>query len=86
MDDGGFYDRTPLWYYVLKEAEVRAGGESLGEVGSTIVAATIIGQVRHDPTSYLHQSSWSPALGVRQRDGAPVTTIADFLRFAGVLA
>jgi len=86
MADGGFHDRTPLWFYVLKEAEVRAGGESLGEVGSTIVAATIIGQVRHDPTSYLHQSSWCPALGVRQPDGAPVATISDFLRFAGVLA
>ncbi len=36
LADGGFLERTPLWYYILKEAEVRAGGNSLGrwEVGS----------------------------------------------------
>ncbi len=82
---GGFVDRTPLWFYILKEAEVRAGGNSLGPVGSTIVAATIIGQIRHDPTSYVHQSSWSPAAGVRLADASTVRSIKDFLRFAGVL-
>jgi heme peroxidase len=81
-----FRGRTPLWFYVLKEAEVRNGGNTLGEVGSRIVAETIIAQIRQDPGSYLNQTSWSPAHGVRMRDGRPVRSIPDFLRFAGVLA
>ena len=48
---GGFLEATPLWFYVLKEAEVRANGNSLGEVGSRIVVETIIGQLRADPYS-----------------------------------
>jgi len=82
---GGFFERTPLWFYLLKEAEVRANGNSLGEVGSRIVAETIIGHVRHDPKSYLSEG-WSPAQGVRLPSGAPIATIRDFIEFAGIPA
>ncbi|GAA3621484.1 peroxidase family protein [Microlunatus ginsengisoli] len=85
LEDGEFLDRTPLWFYILAEAEIRAEGASLGPVGSTLVAATIIAQLRNDPTSYVAQSGWSPRQGVRLADGSPVNTIAGFLRFAGVL-
>ncbi len=34
----GFDKETPLWYYILKEAEVQHQGLRLGEVGSRIVA------------------------------------------------
>ena len=70
---------------MLLESELNAQGNTLGAVGSRIVAETIIGQIRHDPASYLNQTSWTPADGVRLSDGAPVRSIADFLRFAGVL-
>jgi hypothetical protein len=83
--DGDFATRTPLWFYLLRESEVKAQGNSLGPAGSRIVAETVIGQIRHDPTSYLHQTSWSPSQGVRLPDGAPVDDIPSFLRFAGVL-
>jgi hypothetical protein len=84
---GGFLARTPLWYYVLKEAEVKANGNSLGPVGSRIVCETIVGQVREDQASYLRQpGTWTPEEGVRLPNGDLVVTIADFLRFAGVLA
>jgi hypothetical protein len=86
LTESGFVDRTPLWFYVLKEAEVRNQGASLGTVGSHIVASTIIGQIRHDPTSYLHQASWSPEAGVRLPDGSTVSSIGDFFRFAGVFS
>ncbi|MGX1911492.1 peroxidase family protein [Streptomyces phaeochromogenes] len=85
LEAGGLFDRTPLWFYVLKEAEVRELGRRLGEVGSRIVAETIIGQIRKDPGSYANRTSWSPAQGVLLPNGRPVRTIADFLRFAGVL-
>jgi hypothetical protein len=35
--------------------------------------------------SYLQQSGWTPSAGVRLPNGSPVRSIADFLRFAGVL-
>lgn len=60
-------------------------GRRLGEVGSRIVAETVIGQIRNDPGSYVNRTSWSPAQGVLLPNGRPVRTIADFLRFAGVL-
>jgi len=83
--EGNFATRTPLWFYVLRESEVKAQGNTLGPVGSRIVAETIIGQIRHDPSSYLHQTSWSPSQGVRLPDGSPVDSIPSFLRLAGVL-
>jgi hypothetical protein len=83
---GGFLDATPLWFYVLKEAEVRANGNALGPVGSRIVAETLIGQIRADDGSYLNQpGGWSPAEGVTQADGSLVVTISDLLRVGGVL-
>lgn len=83
--EGGFIDTTPLWYYILKEAEVQAGGDSLGEVGSRLVNETIIGQLRADATSYLTQlRDWDPTLGITLSNGDPIVTIGDFLTVAGV--
>ena len=39
-------ENTPLFYYILKEAELRAGGLSLGPVGSHIVSEVIQGALR----------------------------------------
>jgi hypothetical protein len=86
LADGGFLQTTPLWFYVLKEAEVRANGNSLGEVGSRIVVETLIGQLRADPGSYLNQDGgWSPEQGVPLDDGEPIVTIKDLFRFGGLL-
>ena len=94
LGNNGFLERTPLWYYVLKEAEVRANGNSLGELGSRIVCETIIGQLFNDPDSYLQRRRvWDPSKGVKlpnpggdPRDGDPIVTIRDFFRFAGLTA
>jgi Animal haem peroxidase len=52
---------APLWYYILKEAEILHRGHHLGEVGSRIVAETLIGLVWSDHYSYLFQKpQWSP--------------------------
>lgn len=87
LDENGFIERTPLWFYVLKEAEVRANGNSLGELGSRIVCETIIGQLLNDPESYLNQEGgWEPSMGVKLSNGDPIVTIGDFIRFAGIPA
>jgi hypothetical protein len=82
---GGFLQNTPLWFYVLKEAEVRANGNYLGEVGSRIVVETLIGQLLADPDSYLRRGDgWTPLLGAMPAGGEPIVTIADLFRFAGL--
>ena len=86
-ENNKFLERTPLWYYVLKEAEVRANGNSLGELGSRIVCETIIGQLLNDPDSYLNQKGgWNPSKGAKFTNGDPIVTIGDFIRFTGIPA
>jgi hypothetical protein len=84
LEEGGFLRNTPLWYYILKEAEVRADGNSLGELGSRIVCETVLGLLKHDRNSVFNARGWSPADAVRLPNGDPVVTIRDFLEFAGV--
>ena len=48
-----FREHTPLWYYVLAEAQV-GGGEKLGLVGSHILAETFIGILRNSTASILN--------------------------------
>ena len=84
LEEGGFLEQTPLWYYVLKEAEVRADGNTLGELGSRIVCETLIGLLKHDRNSFFHEWGRSPAAAVRLANGDPVVTIRDFLEFAGL--
>lgn len=60
----GFDRRTPLWYYILKEAEVLHGGERLGPVGSTLLAETFVGLIKGSRISILAEASryWRPTL------------------------
>ena len=52
---------APLWFYILKEAEILHKGHHLGEVGSRIVGETLIGLVWCDHFSYLFQKpQWTP--------------------------
>jgi hypothetical protein len=62
LDDDAFRGRTPLWYYVLKEAELR-GGSRLGAVGSHIVAETLIGLIKMSDPSILETPDWQPSFG-----------------------
>jgi hypothetical protein len=55
LRETGLLQETPLWYYILKESEVRENGNRLGPVGSHLVAETIYGALRSDPDSYLNQ-------------------------------
>ncbi|UZN05168.1 peroxidase family protein [Cellulomonas sp. S1-8] len=70
---------APLWFYVLREAEVQADGLHLGEVGGTIVGEVFLGLLQADPSSYLrNEPTWRPFLG----DGDDFT-MGDLLRVAG---
>jgi hypothetical protein len=72
---------TPLWLYVLREAQLVNDGQFLGPVGGRIVAETLLGLLAADPSSYLsRQPHWMPTLGAT----SAVYGITDFLRFGGV--
>ena len=59
----GWRDETPLWLYVLREAEVLCGGERLGPVGGRIVGEVIVGILDHDLQSFRSlEPDWQPSL------------------------
>jgi hypothetical protein len=75
-------NHTPLWYYVLAEAQRLAGGLTLGPTGGRIVGEVFVGVLQLDPTSYL-------AANPQFRPTLPTQTPGDFrmtdlLRFARV--
>ncbi|MEV4432869.1 heme peroxidase family protein [Streptomyces sp. NPDC049555] len=78
LPDGG---PAPLWYYVLREAELHDAGRTLGTVGSRIVAEVFAGMLAADPSSYLGNApGWQPVLpSARAGD----FTMADLIRFTG---
>ena len=80
LKDFGMDTNTPLWFYILREADVMAKGRRLGPVGGRIVAEVFIGLLEGDRMSYLRQDpEWTPLFGKDDR-----FTVADLLRFAGV--
>ena len=90
-----FATSTPLWYYILAESKIAAGGLNLGPVAARIVTETLIGLLRADPTSYLRAyPRFTPFLGTDCPMGpTPDTSItgnrsytrAHFLYYAGVV-
>lgn len=83
--------RTPLWFYVLREAQLQGGGQHLGVVGSRILAETMVGLLWKDPTSYLNTYKKSrnidkDGIFVPHLDGKwrLVGGFADLLAFAGL--
>jgi hypothetical protein len=81
----GFETSTPLWYYILKEAQVMHDGLHLGPVGGRIVGEVIIGLLQTDPDSYVVQKpDWRPVLPARNGVVTGEFRMVDFLTFAGV--
>lgn len=56
----GFHEQTPLWYYILKEAERFHDGVRLGPVGSRIVAETFVVLIAASRESILRTPAWRP--------------------------
>jgi hypothetical protein len=74
---------TPLWYYILKEAEVLENGLRLGPVGSRIVGEVFIGLLQADTNSFLAgDENFIPILPSATPGKYEIT---DLLRFAGVV-
>jgi hypothetical protein len=92
LEDPLLSGQTPLWYYVLKEAELLGTnpegkpGNRLGPVGGRIVAETLFTLVRHSRPSILENDDWRPAFGRPASGGEPARfEMIDLLNFAGVV-
>jgi len=79
---GVLLNKTPLWYYILRESAVLGSGEHLGPVGAKIVADTFIRILKRDADSYLNAAS--PFTPILPSATAGDFTVADLLIFAGV--
>ncbi|GIF44067.1 peroxidase family protein [Actinoplanes xinjiangensis] len=79
--NAGWNGKAPLWFYILKEAELTHAGERLGPVGGRIVTEVILGILDADKSSYLSVNpGFRPAAPI-----APATgqfRIGDLIRFA----
>jgi hypothetical protein len=85
LSDPVFFGRTPLWYYILKEAEL-AGGSRLGRVGSRIVAETLVGLVENSSPSIRKERDWRPTFGRHDAEhGVTHFEMIDLLNFADVV-
>jgi len=74
---------TPLFFYILKEAQVMEQGLRLGPVGARIVGEVFVGLLREDSASYLRAApNWRPTLPTSQPGNF---RMRDLLQFAGVV-
>jgi Animal haem peroxidase len=81
-NDPGWEGQAPLWFYVLKEAELQQTGERLGAVGSKIVAEVFLGLLNLDRNAYLRQAPlWRPQPPIASVSGR--FGMGDLLEFAG---
>lgn len=82
----GLEGMTPLWYYILLEAEVESGGNKLGTVGSRLLGEVIEGSMRTDPSSYVSKfgSAWKPPEWASPFLSTTITSIRDAALVSGL--
>jgi len=60
---------TPLWFYILREADVVGDGDRLGPVGGRIVGEVLVGLLNADPESFrATDPGWRPTLPAADRE------------------
>jgi len=90
LRDRGLNEETPLWYYLLREAELLGrrrfrGGECLGPLGSRIVGEVLLGVLNADPEHYMNvDPNWRPLTAVfgRSSESRRIDTLRKFVAFA----
>lgn len=63
LAEHGWSEETPLWIYVLREADALHDGDRLGPVGGRIVGEVLVGIIDADPESFRSvDRAWKPTL------------------------
>lgn len=89
LESFDFARDTPLWYYLLLEAELNESGLRLGTVGSRLLTEVIEASLRADPGSYLNQPKYEegwrpPRWKIRDDVTIAVESPADLALVAGL--
>lgn len=67
LAESGWSGETPLWFYILREADIRQAGERLGPVGGRIVGEVLMTLIDRDPGSFRAAApGWTPTLPAAQ--------------------
>src|SRR3984885_15256072 len=67
LAEHGWTDETPLWFYILKEADALHNGDRLGPVGGRIVGEVLVGIIDAAPESFRSlDPDWTPTLPARR--------------------
>lgn len=74
-----FSKETPLWFYILAEAEIQNDGK-LGDVGGRIVAETLIQLLYNSEHSILREKKWERGEDFLL-EGGETFGVADMLKF-----
>ena len=76
----GWGGKAPLWFYILREAEIRQAGRRLGPLGARLITEVILGVLDCDKNSYLHaKTPFRPATPIATRSEFGM---GDFVAFA----
>jgi hypothetical protein len=70
-------DNTPLFFYLMREAETLGKGDHMGPVGSAIILEVFLG-VLTLCNSFLNHKNWKPN---RCISGGPKLDLADIVRY-----
>ena len=81
LEDPGMRGNTPLWFYILKEAQLRERGERLGPLGGRIVMEVLYELIAHSNYSILQEKNWRPCLP--SVSGGKGYSMTDLLALAG---
>jgi hypothetical protein len=72
-------ETTPLWFYMLREAEVLGAGR-LGPLAGRVLMETLHAAIEAAPDNIISNKAWQPSL---PRASAPYFTMMDLLLIAG---
>lgn len=64
--------KTPLWFYIIKEAELQGGDRTLGALGSRLVAEVVAGGIFYDMESVYFNAAYATAPAPHAADPVPV--------------
>lgn len=79
---GGKKDfRTPLWYYLLKEAEIQGQPRgTLGMLGSRLVGEVILGAIDWGEHSVLRQKDWTSSIPLQTKGKVTLLDLAAYVQ------
>jgi hypothetical protein len=81
LTDAALSRHTPLWLYVLTEAELLSHGECLGPLGGRIVMEVLHALIDASVVSILREKDWRPTVPSHHRD---FFTLPDLVAFSGM--